>query len=141
MAQHGADLLVDMCRTEHSGCGDILDRAEHHRAQLDRVDAEVEECPTAALGIEQPVAGIDGHAEAEVGIDLQRGADATAGEDVGERPVRRQEATPDRLHQEALAGLRRGDHPSGLACVEGERLLAQHVLAGLEVANCVRLVP
>ena len=125
---------------DHAGRGDLLDRAEHQHAQLERVDAEVEERAAALERVEQPVLGIDRHPEPEVGIDLQRRADAAARQHVDQRPVRREVAAPDRLHEEAAVGVGRRDHPLRLGGVEGEGLLAQDVLAGLEASDRIRLV-
>ena len=47
------------------------------------------------------------------------------------------EAAPDRLHQEAVVRSRRVGHPRRLRVVEGERLLAEHVLAGIQVEQRV----
>ena len=72
--------------------------------------------------------------DAEVGLDHDdltdlAGVDATLHVDHG-----RHEPCPHRLHQEAVVLAGDGDHLPRLRGVEGERLLAQHVLAG---AQCV----
>ena len=47
---------------------------------------------------------------------------------------------PHRLHQEPIVPGRRLDHLAGLGRVDGEGLLAQHVLAGVEGGDRHRMV-
>ena len=79
--------------------------------------------------------------ESEVRLDEERLADAALPQDVDERPVRRKEATPDRLHDEEPAAPRLLDHGRRLASVECERLFAQDVLPGAEESQSVGFVP
>ena len=136
-----ADPFVDPRLPDATVCDDALGRAEHERTELERVDAEVEQPAATAMGVEQPVRRVDRHPEAEVGFDQQRFADATAVEDVDERPVRWQEPAPDRVHEEQAVRSRRVHHLPRLARVQRKRLLTEHVLAGVERRDRILRVP
>ena len=84
--------------------------------------------------------GIHRAAEPEVPLHQQWLADATRADDVHEGAVRGEEAAPDGLHQEQSPAPRLGRHACRLLRVEGERLLAQDVLARLQQGKCVNLV-
>ena len=107
-------------------------RAEHEVRQLHRVAPEVEERAAAERGIEQPVVGLHLGAEAEGALDAEDLADGLVVEQRPQGPVRGEETAPERLHREAPApGGELGDARRFLL-VDGERLLAEHVLARLE---------
>ena len=76
--------------------------------------------------------GSTGRLEPEIGLHEQRLADPTGPDQIDQRAVRRQEPAPDRLHEEDALATRLVHHPAGLTRVEGERLLAEHVLAPSE---------
>ena len=135
-----ATMLVDAGAADDALDGDGVGRAEHERAQLQRVDAEVQHRPAAQAEVEQPVVRVDRHAEAEVGLDderrrrgVRRRADHAA--DVGG-----QEPAPHRLHQEQPVAPRRSTirRPGSR---QRQRLLAQHVLARIEGGERVVDVP
>ena len=67
----------------------------------------------AVFEVEEAVRRVDDrHAEAEAGVDLQRGADAAAADHVDEGSVCLQEAAPERLHGEHVSIPRCSDHRS-----------------------------
>jgi hypothetical protein len=70
--------------------------------------------------------------EGEVTLDVRDAPELPAVETPLQFRVQGVEARPHRLHQEPPRGAGRGDHPVRLACVHGERLLHQDVLAGLQ---------
>ena len=132
MVQDGGHELVDTALTDVALGHDPVRGPEHQGAELDRVDAEVQHAPSAEGEVEEAVRRIERRPEAEVGLDQDRVADAALLEHPGEGLVRREEAGPDRLHQEQPTGAGGVDHLSTLCGVERERLLAQDVLARLE---------
>ena len=70
------DLLVRAGLADVALRNDVVGRAEHHRAELQRVDPEIEQRAATLSEIEQPVLGHQRHTEAEVGLDDHRLADA-----------------------------------------------------------------
>ncbi len=108
MMQHRGNEFVDTRRADGARRGHTIGSAEHERTQLDRVDAEIERGPAAECAVEEPVVGRDRHAESEVGLHDERLAEASFGEQVAQRDVRREEPRPHRFHEEqsALAGAR-----------------------------------
>ena len=140
MTQHGGDVLVDAERSDEAGGGDARRCAEDQRRQLHRVHAEVEQPASATSRIPQPMVGVSGHDVSEVGLDEAGFADHTVVEQLDELAVGRQEPRPHRLHQEQTAIACGVDHPTPLRGVQGERLLAQHVLARLQEHERVAFV-
>ena len=107
-----------------------LRRAEHHRCERHRIDAEVEQGAAAELGREQPVAVVTEELPV-IGGD---------GDDAPERALREQladlddvgqEARPHRLHQEQSRGAGGRHQLLRLQGVHRERLLHEHRLAGV----------
>ncbi len=97
-----------------------------------RIDPEVQQGAAAQRGIAQPVLGAEVTREAEVGL---------YGADLADRPVPHQfrhppddrvAVRPHGLHQEEAAVPGELHQLPGLALVDRERLLAQHVLPGLQ---------
>ena len=111
------------CATTASGA------PEHERAELHRIDAQVEQRTAALFEVEVPVGRDHRAAPAEVRFHQERLANPSLAEDVSQRVVRRQEARPHRLHDEATRVGGSSDDLVGLHGVERERLLAEHVLA------------
>ena len=120
--------VVPMCPLATTRSGG----SEDERRQLQRVDAEVEQGAAAPGRVEEAVGGVDGHAEAEVGLDEQRLTDATVQQQLPQRDVGGEEPAPDGLHEEALGQVGAGRHAQHLGLGHGQRLLAQHVLAVVE---------
>ena len=130
--QHRGHLLVDPGVAEDTlGCH-VLDRAEQQRAQLERVDPEVEQPAATEVQAKEPVLRIQRPAKAEVGLDEYRLADPATGDDVDQVPVGGEEPAPDGLHEEQSSAPSHLDHFAGLAGVERQRLLTEHVLARLQ---------
>ena len=130
--EHSRHVLADARLPDDALRRDVLDRAEEERAQLDGVDAQIEQSPTAEVQPEEAVVRLDRAPEPEIGLHEQRLADPTGPDQLDQRAVRRQEPAPDRLHEEDALATRLVHHPAGLTRVEGERLLAEHVLARSE---------
>ena len=130
MVQHGRHLLVDAGVAEMTLGHHAVGVTEDHGDELHRVDAEVEQRAAAERQVEQAVGRVEVAPEAEVGLDEAGVADAALRQQVAEDAVGRQEPAPHRLHQEDALGPGVGDHRHPLQPVEGERLLAQDVLAG-----------
>jgi hypothetical protein len=104
-------------------------RAEDHRRERHRVDAEVKQRPAAKLRCEQPEIGIFGEPLAVIrghGDDVAEYAPRQPVPDHGDM---RQEPGPHRLHGEEPVLPRHTGDLAGLRRVHRERLLDQHVLA------------
>ena len=135
VVEHGGHLLVDPGLPDVAVGHHPVGVAEHHGHQLGGVDPEVEQRAAAEGDVEQAVGRVDVPPEPEVGLDEARVADPLLAEQVTQHGVGGQEPAPHRLHEEqpARAGVRH--HGAALQAVEGERLLAQHGLAGGEEAG------
>ena len=125
------------------GVGDRLHavrRAQHHRRERHRVDAEVEQRAAAELGREQPVRRVLREPLAVVGDDR----DDLAQRAVGEQPPDPRMCGRKRAH---IASIRKtprgrglGDQRLGLGGVHRERLLDQHALPASQRQQRVRVV-
>ena len=103
-----------------------------HQAKRERVDPEVQERAAAGVEVPEPVVGVVGHGEREVGVNTADFADGAVVDALDRPEVRGVEAHPHRFHQEAVVGLRGGGHVVDLGDVEGDRLLDEHVFARFE---------
>ena len=137
VAQHRGDHLVDAGLADDPVRHHVLGRPQHERAQLEGVDAQVEQAASTEGEVEETMLGVERPPEPEVRLDQQRLTDAVLPDDLDERTVGREEAAPDRLHQEQPPAPCLLDHRGGLARVEREGLLAQHVLPGTQEAQGV----
>ncbi len=77
MPQHRHDVLVDPRLPDDAFRRDMLDRPEQQRAELEGIDAQIEQASAAEVQAEEAVLGIDRPAEPEVGLHEQRLADPT----------------------------------------------------------------
>ena len=140
MVEHGGHLLVDPGLADVAVGHQPVGVAEDHGHQLRGVDPEIEQRSAAEGDVEQAVGRVDVPPEPEVGLDEARVADPLLAEQVTQHGVGGQEPAPHRLHEEQPTGAGVGHHGAALQAVEGERLLAQHGLAGGQVEAGVPLV-
>ena len=107
--------------------------AEHEGAELHRVDAEIERCSATHM------ARANNRCSAATGARNPKSASTSSGRPrppsssrPATHPGGRKEAAPHGLHEEPLAAAGGDRHGFGPGQVDRERLLAEHVLAGLE---------
>ncbi len=130
--EHCGDVFVDSGGADVTARDDRFHRSEHELAEVDRVDAEIEQCATALREVEVAMGGDHLGTPTKARLDEERLADARVIEQVTQRSVGRKEARPHGFHEEALLRFGSRDHLVRLRRVERERLLAEHVLAGGE---------
>ena len=122
-----------MPRSERSAvAAQLLDLAEHQVGEGERIDAHVQQRRGAERGVEHPVGGVGVDAEAELRVQVVRCPELAGGQASAQLADHRVARRPHRLHEEAVVLAGEPDHLLGVGGVEGDRLLAEHVLAGLE---------
>ena len=128
------DVAVDAATSvgQHALHRERLGLAEQQVRDRERVDAHVEQGAGAEGGVPHPAGRVGRHPEADLGVQVARGAEPAGPQVAGHGPDHGVARRPHRLHQEAVVRGGEPDHRLGLGGVEGQRLLAQHVLAGLE---------
>ena len=109
---------------------DALRRAEDHRGERHRVDAQVQQGAPAQFGGEQPRRRVGGEPLAMVGTDRHDVAQDAVGQQPADLHHMGQEPGPHSLHEEQPLGPGGGHQVAGLGGVHGERLLYQHRFAG-----------
>lgn len=97
-----------------------------------RIDAEIEQSATALRGVAQPVRRRERAIDPEVGLNRTDLTDHTVVHEPLEPPDQRIAVHPHGLHQEAVVLLGERDELLGLAQVQRERLLAQHMAPRLQ---------
>ncbi|MFS8520244.1 MAG: hypothetical protein FWJ87_02375 [Micromonosporaceae bacterium] len=106
--------------------------AEEQVHPVHRVDAEVEDAAAGLRRVEQPVRLRAVEREPERGGDVLDRADLTGGDQVDRLSDQRVGPGPDRLHQEQAAVPGPFDQRLRPGLGDGDRLLDQHRLAGLQ---------
>ena len=126
------DVEVDAAVGQGRGGGQPLGCAQHQVGEGERVDPHVEQGARAQGGVEQAVVRAGGDHEAQLGTQLAGGAELAGAETVAQLTDHRVAGGPHRLHEEDAVLSCQPHHLLGVAGVEGQRLLAHHVLAGLD---------
>ena len=116
------------------GEGAALHGSGHEAGQGHRVAAHVEDPAACGVGLEE-TAGAAAGVEGEGGVDVGDLADRALGDELEHAHGLGVEAVHVRLEQHPLAAGGEIDQRHRGARVRGQRLLAQHVLAGLEGAG------
>ena len=140
MSQDGGYLLVDSGLADPPLSGHAGGCAENQGGELHRVHAQIEDPPTAPLGVVQPVVRIERLVESKVGLYQLGLADGLLTQQVGQHPIGGEEPAPHGLHQQQSPLPGGIDHALALVPVERERLLAQHGLARLQKHERILLV-
>ena len=129
VAQQDGGLLVH-ARGAQGGHGLHLHRlAADEVGQVQGIDPQVQQRAAAQCGREQPAPRIERRVEPEIGHHRAHLADGPVPRQLAGADHRRQEPGPHGLHQHHAGGAGRGDHAFDLRRVQGQGLLAQHVLA------------
>ena len=123
-----------MPRSERSAVAvSSLGLAEQQVGEGQRVDPHVEQRAGAERRVEHPVVGAGVDDEAELGVQVAGRAELTRAEPRAQLADHRVAGGPHRLHQEPVRARRASANSSSAsAASQRDRLLAEHVLAGLE---------
>ena len=140
MAESYGSALVDAGRAEVGAARHGVGSAQHHGSEGHTVDADIQQRSARQLRREQPAGGIDFRREGQVALKQRRHADFACLQQRAQRRDGRDEAGPHALHQQHAAVAGAGRHGARLGGVDGERFLAQHVLAGIEADAAGRRV-
>ena len=126
------DVEVDAALGQGGGRGQLLGCAEHEVGEGEGVDPHVQQGAGAQRGVEEAVVRTGGDHEAELGTQLARGAEVAGVQALAQLADDRVARAPHRLHEEDVVLAGQPHHLLRVAGVEGQRLLAHHVLAGLD---------
>lgn len=101
-------------------------------SEAQRIDTEVEQRATGQLRVVEPVRGVPRKCLGVVGVQRADLADAAADDDRADERHVREEAGPHGLQDQPLGVACPIHDPLGLVGVDGERLLDENVLAGVD---------
>ena len=135
-AAHSSTPLAPRCAAPATFTGleerQPLDGAGDQPRHRHRVAADVEDAAAGEVVGVEPVLGVEArHREAEARLDRAHLADRALADQLEQPRGLRVQAVHEGLAEEGPGLARRVDHRVGLPGGEPERLLAQHVLAGL----------
>ena len=135
VGERPADAEVHPARREHLSCDDALGLASEEARRRDAVAAEVSERPALELRGQAHIARPGVEREPEVRPDHAQLADRTSGNQLLEPSRLRIVAPHERLHAEEPLCLGHVEDGRDGERIRAHRLLAEHVLAGLERAD------